>query len=454
MSFFKKTTLTKKFVLGFSIILFLFLASSIYIVKGFGYIQQTDKEGDRLAHAVETAQFLDQAHSKALISVDEYISSKNTSYLRKLEEKRNVRRIKMKELRAMTNLPVVTEALDVIENEVLPKSIELADKIIAAVDANAPSEEILSLKKKKDVLDDQIGEKTTAIIQIEKETWENYSQNKDSIRVKVKTRMKFFLLGIMGITLIVACLLFWANISAMQRVNLEITAASKQLRASSEEQASGAAEQASAVTEITATVEEVAQTAAAIAVSAQQVLSAAENASKAMEGINSKIAIMAKRITTLSQHSQAISSITAIIDDLADQTNLLSLNAAIEAARAGEAGRGFAVVAAEIRKLAERSGDSTTDIRRLINEMQTETSASVMGVEEVIKSSERGLEEIKQTFSAIRGISFSTQQQKTAAAQVVQAMHNVDEVAKQFAISTRQISSSADQLKSINVKLN
>ncbi len=235
----------------------------------------------------------------------------------------------------------------------------------------------------------------------------------------------------------------------IRNAGLQMTTAATELQASSEQQATGATEQSATVTQVTATMEELARTAATISANSQHLAQTAEATVKAMQAINERINAMAKRMLTLGEKSQSIGNITALIDDLADQTNLLALNAAIEAARAGEAGRGFAVVAAEIRKLAERSTESTEEIRGVIAEIQAETNSAIMGVEETTKAATKGLEQTEQTINVIREISLSTQQQRSAADQILQAMRNVDEVSKQFSASTKQVASSASQINQL-----
>ncbi len=242
-------------------------------------------------------------------------------------------------------------------------------------------------------------------------------------------------------------------VSHLHNAGLQISTASSQIRSASEEQATGAAEQSSGVSEVTTTIEELNTTATRIAKNAETVAKLAGDTLAGMQEINVKVNDTARKILALGEKSQSIGNITKLIDDIADQTNLLALNAAIEAARAGEVGRGFAVVAQEVRKLAERSSESTEEIRQIINEIQGETNATIMSIEGSTNWVKKGLEMIEETAKSAKEISIATQQQKFASEQVVQAMREIDSVTKQFVSSTRQAAASAAQLNTLSEEL-
>lgn len=123
-----------------------------------------------------------------------------------------------------------------------------------------------------------------------------------------------------------------------------------------------------------------------------------------MEKISERVSASSSIINELGKSSQEIGQIVKLIDDIADQTNLLALNAAIEAARAGEAGRGFAVVADEVRKLAEKTSLATGQIGETIGKIQAHTSMAVSSMEEGVKEVERGVQEAKRSGEALRQI--------------------------------------------------
>jgi PAS domain S-box-containing protein len=239
----------------------------------------------------------------------------------------------------------------------------------------------------------------------------------------------------------------------MHNAGFQISTSSAQIRAASEEQATGAAQQSSGVSEVTTTIEELNTTATRIAKNAENVARLAGDTLAGMQEISTKVNDTARKILALGEKSQSIGNITKLIDDIADQTNLLALNAAIEAARAGEVGRGFAVVAQEVRKLAERSSESTEEIRQIINEIQGETNSTIMSIEGSTNWVKKGLEMIEETAKSAKEISIATQQQKFASEQVVQAMREIDSVTKQFVSSTRQAAASAAQLNTLSEEL-
>jgi methyl-accepting chemotaxis protein len=234
---------------------------------------------------------------------------------------------------------------------------------------------------------------------------------------------------------------------------LSIDTTSSQIQSASQEQAAGAMEQSATMNEASTTVKELSATAAQIAQNADSVAKSAERTLEGMREINARVDATAKKIMTLGEKSQSIGNITKLIDDIAEQTNMLALNAAIEAARAGEAGRGFAVVAQEVRKLAERSSESTEEIRQLITEIQAETNSTVMGIEDSTRWVAKGVEMVRETAGAAREISIATQQQRTASEQTVQAMQDINAVTKQFAASTKQAATSAATLGELAQKL-
>jgi twitching motility protein PilJ len=164
-----------------------------------------------------------------------------------------------------------------------------------------------------------------------------------------------------------------------------------------------------------------------------------------MDNIREHIQETAKRIKRLGESSQEIGNIVSLINDIAEQTNILALNAAIQAATAGEAGRGFAVVADEVQRLAERSGNATKQIESLVKTIQTDTNEAVISMEQsttevvggarLAEESGVALEEIdavsKHLAELIESISVAARQQSTSAGQASQTMKVIEEITAQ-----------------------
>jgi methyl-accepting chemotaxis protein len=231
--------------------------------------------------------------------------------------------------------------------------------------------------------------------------------------------------------------------------SIEVTSSATRLNSAADELAATTTEQSAAVTEASATTEELARASASIAETVDGVAAQAAETRANLEQAEGDIEVSSQRTMALAERVSEIGAILALINEIADQTNLLALNAAIEAARAGEGGRGFAVVAEEVRRLAERSKASSADIASIIEGVQAETNATVMAMEKGAKQMRAGLTLLAAVTDGTEVVRLTTQQQRSATAQVVETMEQLSDVSRQVSDTAGQIAAASAALATL-----
>ena len=264
-------------------------------------------------------------------------------------------------------------------------------------------------------------------------------------------------------------------LSRIQETGVSVGTFSSNFLTVIQEQAASASQQATSVAEVTATMEELSRTSRQIAQNAESVKEAASKSVEvaqagttlgregveAMAQIKERVGDIARKTLFLGEKSHEIGKVMEIIKEIASEIHLLALNAAIESAAAGEHGRRFAVVASEVRRLAEKTRESTETIRGIIAEIQSATSSSVEATEQGTREVERWKETIRlsseafseiiatieRTSEASTQISLATHQQTSANEQVVQAMRQIEEMVRVTASKMKESSASASRLR-------
>lgn len=231
---------------------------------------------------------------------------------------------------------------------------------------------------------------------------------------------------------------------------LQLQENAAQVSQASQQQSEAASAMAAAVEELTTSIEQVAQRAQQAQASADQTRdqsrqgsSVVRNTANEMRAIASKVRDSAEMTRKLGERSQAIDSIVGTIRDIADQTNLLALNAAIEAARAGEQGRGFAVVADEVRKLAERTSQSTQQIGGLIATIRSEIEVVVGDMQSGEVQMESGVALAEQAQSAIDAISNN-------ANEINQLVHDISLALKEQTVASQDVARNVEQVAQLS----
>lgn len=247
----------------------------------------------------------------------------------------------------------------------------------------------------------------------------------------------------------------------------QIAASGKQLEATLSEQAASTNQVAATAKEIAATSSELVKTMEEVEYTSQATAQAAGESQqdlthmeKTMETLAEATGTISNKLGVISEKANNINSIVTTITKVADQTNLLSLNAAIEAEKAGEYGTGFAVVAREIRRLADQTAVATLDIENMVKEMQAAVSTGVMEMDKFTKDVERGVEDVRNIGLKLESIiekvqvltpsfqqvSNSVEAQSQGAVQISEAMAQLSEASSQSAASLREVNGAISQL--------
>ena len=270
-------------------------------------------------------------------------------------------------------------------------------------------------------------------------------------------------------------------VSQAQRSSVQVTTSVTEIAATSKQQQATATETAATTTEIGATSREIAATSRDLVRTMTEATSAADQASilagsgqqglarmeETMHQVMGAADLVNAKLAILNEKAGNINQVVVTIVKVADQTNLLSLNAAIEAEKAGEYGRGFAVVATEVRRLADQTAVATYDIEQMVREIQSAVSAGVMGMDKFSEEVRRGMFEVTQVGEQLSQIIHQVQAlaprvlmvnegmqaQATGAEQINLALVQLGDASSQTVESLRQASFAIDELSQVAVGL-
>jgi len=303
------------------------------------------------------------------------------------------------------------------------------------------------------------------------------------------TKILYLNLFLLGLAIIVISLLLAVSmIKMLRKISYEIKngvtilgTSAAEILSTVTEISTGAAETSTSVSEITTTVEEVRQTSVVSNQKAQLLLDSSQRAATSvdqgresiqevivsMKKIDAQMGIISDTVLKLSDQNRTIGEITTSVADIADQSNLLAVNAAIEAAKAGEHGRGFTVIAQEIRSLADQSKKATAQVKEILNEINKSVNRAVGVTEQGSRTVEEGrnlvsqsgeviellAENVEETAQASIQISSSNQQQMAGMEQVVPAMENIKIASQQNLTGIKQAQAAAHELNTLGKNL-
>jgi len=475
-------TFGRKIAAGFGLAFTLLVAIGLVAYRGTSSLTTTSYSVEHTHAVIEHIAALLSLMKDAETGQRGYVITGDEAFLEPYQHATGDIPKTVKDLRQLTSdNPRQQTRLDEADPLIAAKLAELKQTIdLRKASGFEPTQRIVQAGTGKKAMDDL----RRVLADMDGEERELLKQRASDVEAAASSTRLTILFG----TLLCLLLVSGAGFSITQSTSNQIGSAvrnvqssSAELQAAANQQVSGAKEQATAMNQITTTISELLATSRQIAASAQRVAHvASETASAARSGdqtvlrtqesvgsIKRQVDVIVAHMLELGKKSQQIGGILEIINELAEQTNILAINATIEAAGAGDSGKRFAVVADEIRKLADRVGGSTKEIRGLVDDIRAAVNTTVMATEggsKAVDAGTRQFGEVATSFREIAGlvgtttdaakeIELSTKQQTTAVEQVNLAVANVSQATKETEASSSQTLQTCSQLAKLSKEL-
>jgi methyl-accepting chemotaxis protein len=472
-------TFGKKVAAGFAAVVALSMLISIIAVYSLKTVVATkDHVLEINAQSLIDAETLRSITARRVAAVRGYLLTRDAQLLEELKSGRTESEAMITSVKAIANTDEDKRLIGQIESTEAEYQAAI-DRTIALRQTDATTDAV-GRAFNSDMLPkrEALGEALSSFVALEQRFLNEGKKSATSAASSATIVMGVIALAAFLLAIVISLLLTRTLSRQIGSAVQHVQSSSSELQTAANQQATGAKEQSTAMNEITTTISELLATSKQIAESAQRVAHIAEEtvkgarsgeqtvskASDLIGGIKRQVDLIVTHMLDLGKKSQQIGGILEIINELAEQTNILAINATIEAAGAGETGKRFAVVADEIRKLADRVGGSTKEIRGLIDEIRAAVNTTVMTTEGGTKAVDAGARQFSEvatafkqiaslvdtTTEAAREIELSTKQQSTAVEQVNLAVANVAQATRETESSLSQTFQTASELNNLS----